>query len=136
MGDYSKNYIKGGVAPIKSGDQILKFRRAFASRKCMLSLIGELRHILAESLFEEVIRLYESGIKDLILDFRKLEYADTVGLQNLVRIYKYVDENDDISFSILAPDGEILDILRICRFDKFIDIRQDLNEFDDDWQDV
>lgn len=133
MGDYLKNYLKGGVAQKKSDAQMLVFKRAFASERCMLSLIGELRHTLAESLFEEVIRLYESGIKNLVLDFRKLEYADTVGLQNLVRIYKYVANNDGISFSILAPDGEILDILRICRFDKFIDIRQDLNEFDGDW---
>ncbi len=136
MGDHFKNYIKGSVAQVKSDSQNLMFKRAFASEKCMLSLIGELRQTLAESLFEEAIRLYESGIKNLVLDFRKLEYADTVGLQNLVRIYKYVDENDGISFSILAPRGEILDILRICRFDKFIDIRQDLNELEDDWQDV
>lgn len=136
MDDHFKNYTKGSVASVKCDAQNLKFKRAFASEKCMLSLIGELRHTLAESLFEEVIRLYKSGVKDLILDFRKLEYADTVGLQNLVRIYKYVDENDDISFSILAPAGEILNILQICRFDKFIDIRQDLSDFEDHWQDV
>jgi anti-anti-sigma factor len=108
--------------------------KAYAGDRCMMALIGELRYYSAESLFEEVVRIFESGVKDLILDFRKVDYADTAGLQNLVRIYKYVDGKADLKFSILAQDGDIMNILRTCRFDKFIHITKDETEFRDNWK--
>ncbi|MCX6647736.1 MAG: STAS domain-containing protein [bacterium] len=110
------------------------FDRSYAGDRCMMAVVGELRQAHAESLFDEAVRLFKSGVKDLILDFRKLDYADTAGLQNLVRIYRYAKENDGMQFSILTQTGDIIDILITCRFDKFIHISQDEGEFKDNWQ--
>lgn len=110
--------------------------KAYAGERCMMTIIGELRHFSTESVFEEVITIFESGVKDLILDFRRLRYADTAGLQNLVRIYKYVEGNPGLHFSVLTQPGEIMNVLKTCRFDKFINISQDENEFTDDWLEI
>jgi anti-anti-sigma factor len=110
------------------------FDKAYAGDRCMVGVAGELRQAYAESLFKEAVLVYKSGVKDLILDFRRLEYADTAGLQNLVRIFKYSRENEGLRFAILAQPGDILDILKTCRFDKFIRISQDEDEFKDNWR--
>ncbi len=112
----------------------IAFRRAFSGDKCMLSLAGELRHGNSEELFSETVRLYESGVTDLILDFRTLDFCDTAGLQSLVRIYKYVQDNSKLSFVILVHEGELDTILRTCRFDKFMHITHDDSIAAGDWQ--
>ena len=120
--------------PDKNSDKPPIFDRAYAGDRCMVAIIGDLRQAYAESLFDEAVGLFKSGVKDLILDFRKLDYTDTAGLQNLVRIYKYSKENVGLRFAILTRPGVILDILKTCRFDKFIHISQDESEFNDNWQ--
>lgn len=133
--DESYNKFKKFIDTDGNGsDNSLTLGKAFAGNRCMMALVGELKYNNAESVFEEVVRIFESGVKDLILDFRQVEYADTAGLQNLVRIYKYVDRNEDLKFSILTQDGDIMKILRTCRFDKFINISLNADEFKDNWQ--
>jgi len=103
----------------------LMFSKTYSGDRCMLSLEGELRHGNSEELYQEVLRLFEAGVIDLLLDFRNLSYCDTAGLQSLVRIYKYVQENQGLKFSILVIPGELQDILKTCRFDKFMHITDD-----------
>jgi anti-anti-sigma factor len=131
--NFKKNKFQVPLAD-KNGDKPPIFDLSYAGDRCMMAVVGELRQAYAESLFDEAVGLFKSGVKDLILDFRKLDYADTAGLQNLVRIYRYAKENDGMQFSILTQTGDILDILKTCRFDKFIHISLDEGEFRDNWQ--
>jgi anti-anti-sigma factor len=112
----------------------LVFRRAFIGNRCKLSLLGELKHGDSEGLYREVIGLFDSGVNDLLLDFTSLDYVDTAGLQSLVRIYKYVSDNGGLTFRMLVLEGELLEILRTCRFDRFIDITQDRSLAEGDWR--
>ncbi len=108
-------------------------RRQFDDKRCLLSIEGELRHHNTEQLINEVFKLFEFGIKELVLDWRKVDYCDTAGLQTLVQIYKYVQDNPELSFTLYAEEGSLMDTLRTCRFDKFITITQDQSSLSGDW---
>ena len=112
----------------------LVIERSYQGDRCRLALSGELRHDNSSQLFSEVIGLFDSGVTDLLLDFLGLDYVDTAGLQSLVRIYKHVSDNENLKFRILAHEGEMMEILRTCRFDKFIPITLDPDEASGDWQ--
>jgi len=112
----------------------LTLKRAYSGDRCKLTLAGELRHDNSEELYTEVVQLFDSGVTDLILDFLTLEYVDTAGLQSLVRIYKHVSDKDNLQFKVLTCKGELLEILKTCRFDKFINITQDTAVADGNWQ--
>ena len=114
----------------------LTSRKAISGNRCMLSLKGELKHGNADDLYQEVIQLFESGATELVLDFRELTYCDTTGLQSLVRIYKYVQEYSNFSFTILVHEDELNNILRTCRFDKFMKITHDESIAAGDWRQV
>ena len=111
----------------------LLFKRAYSGDRCILALEGELRHGNSEELYLEVLRLFQSGVTDLILDFRELAYCDTAGLQSLVRIFKYTQDSDTLKYVILVDENELYDILRTCRFDKFMDISLDASIIEGDW---
>jgi anti-anti-sigma factor len=92
---------------------------------CLISFLGELRHGSAEYLFEATVNIFELGVTNLIIDFREVSYADTIGLQNLVKLFKYVQARGNLKFCIFVSDGDLREVLRTCRFDKFINITQD-----------
>ncbi len=118
----------------KIPEAALNLRRQFDGERCMISLDGELRHGNADVLFEEAVRIYESGTKSLVLDWRDLTYCDTAGLQSLVQIYKYVQNEQELELILFTGEGNLLDTLRTCRFDKFINISHDKNDLDGNWQ--
>ena len=111
----------------------LSLRSAFSGKRCKLALEGELKHGNSDELYQEVLRLFQSGVTDLILDFRNLSYCDTAGLQSMVRIYKYTQEYPSYKFVILVQESELYDILRTCRFDKFMEISVDDAIAQGDW---
>ncbi len=111
----------------------LTYRKEYDCDRCKLTLVGELKHENSDSLYRFAMEIFESGSNDLVIDFRKLEYIDTAGLQSLVRVYKHVVKNEDLSFIVITREGELMDILRTCRFDKFINITLDPAAADGDW---
>ena len=113
--------------------QWIAFTRYFDGDRCLLAVAGELKHGQTHVLYDEVVSIFESGVRDVIIDLRDVSYTDTVGLQNLVMIYKYVKDNERLDFSVLVPEGEIWEILVSCRFDKFINITRDESTITGDW---
>ena len=109
----------------RSGCRQLIFTEEREGNRCKLSVEGELRHGEAHELYNEVTRLFESGVRDVVIDMREVVYTDTVGLQNLVKIYKYVKDHEGLDFSVIAPEGELWETLISCRFDKFMRILRD-----------
>ena len=98
-----------------------------------LALKGELKHCNSDIVFKEVMDLFSSGINEVLLDFRSLFYVDTTGLQSLVRVYKHVVTDPALKFKILVNDGELRELLQVCRFDKFIDITDDSSVWEEAW---
>ena len=98
-----------------------------------LALTGELKHSNSDIVLKEVMDLFSSGVQEVLLDFRSLFYVDTTGLQSLVRVYKHVQTNPALKFKILVKDGELKELLQVCRFDKFIDITNDTSVCDKAW---
>jgi anti-anti-sigma factor len=111
----------------------LTYLKEYDGDRCKLTLVGELKHENSDSLYRFSKEIFESGSNDLVIDFRKLEYVDTAGLQSLVRVYKHVASSENLSFIVLAREGELMDILRTCRFDKFINITLDPAAADGVW---
>ena len=109
-------------------------RRYFCDDRCRLSLVGEVRHGSAESLLGKVLEMFESGCRYVLLDLSEVSYCDTAGLQSLVQIYKYLQGRTDLTFIIFAPEGMVMETLRTCRFDKFLQITQDMNILNEGWQ--
>ena len=113
--------------------QELTYRTEYDGDRCRLTLVGELKHENSDSLFRKAQGLFETGVSELVIDFRRLEYVDTAGLQSLVRVYKHVNRHEKLSFIVIAKEGELMDIFRTCRFDKFINITLDPAAGDGDW---
>lgn len=109
------------------------FKKSHAGSRCKLELEDELVQGNAEELFREVIQAFESGTTEVILDLRRVQYLDTAALQSLVRIFKYAQGKSGLKFVVLAVEGRLLDILKTCRFDKFMTITQDESVVKDDW---
>ncbi len=109
------------------------FKRARAGSRYKLELEDELVQGKAEDLFREVIQAFESGATEVVLDLRRVQYLDTAALQSLVRIFKYAQGKSGLKFVLLAVEGRLLDILKTCRFDKFMTITQDESVVKDDW---
>ena len=118
----------------KNPETALKLSSRFDGERCMISLDGELRHGNADVLFDEAVRIFESGTKSLVLDWRNLTYCDTAGLQSLVQIYKYVQNEKELELILYTAEGTLLETLRTCRFDKFIKISQDKSDLDGNWK--
>jgi len=112
----------------------LEMRRYFCDDRCRLSLVGEVRHGSAESLLGKVQEMFESGCRYVLLDLSEVSYCDTAGLQSLVQIYKYLQGRTDLTFIIFAPEGMVMETLRTCRFDKFLQITQDMSILNEGWQ--
>jgi anti-anti-sigma factor len=108
----------------------IRLIKLFSGDRCKLSLSGELKHGNAEYLFTNVQELFESGCTFVILDLKDVSYCDTAGLQSLVQVYKYLQSKKGLTFRIYATDGVVMDTLRTCRFDKFLQITQDASELD------
>lgn len=62
-------------------------------------------------------------IKELVLDFEKLEYISSAGLREVVSAYKKM-KNRDGSFSVIHVSSEVMDVFRLTGFDKKLDIRE------------
>jgi len=108
--------------------------KVFDGDKCRLSVVGELKQEHANILYEEAVNAFDIGARHLIVDFSETDYADTIGLQNLVLIFKHVSTNPDLKLEVYVPEGELMEILRTCRFDKFIDIHNDEAVLSGNWQ--
>jgi len=134
MYDNRKHIIPTETDTNPHGVGELLFRKAYSGNRCMLALEGELKHGNSEELYKEVLGLFQAGVSDLILDFRNLSYCDTAGLQSLVRIYKYTEDYPNLKYVILVEENELYDILRTCRFDKFMEISLDPSITEGDWQ--
>jgi len=113
---------------------LLKIQRLYIGDRCKISLSGELRHGNAEHLLANVQDAFESGSREVLLDFSRVEYCDTAGLQSLVQIFKYVQSNQGWKFWIYAPEGMVMETLQTCRFDKFLDITQNPADLEGDWR--
>jgi len=110
---------------IAEHSDILVFEHEKSGNREILILKGEVTRGDSESVYQEIMELFADGITEVLLDLRKLEYVDTTGLQNLVKVYKHIESNPDLDFKILVQDGELRNILQTCRFDRFIDITAD-----------
>lgn len=63
-----------------------------------------------------------SDIKELILDFEKLEYISSSGLREVVSAYKKM-KSENGTFSVIHVSSEVMDVFKMTGFDKKLDIR-------------
>lgn len=63
-----------------------------------------------------------SNIKELILDFEKLEYISSSGLREVVAAYKKM-KSENGTFSVIHVSSEVMDVFNMTGFDKKLDIR-------------
>lgn len=63
-----------------------------------------------------------SDIKELILDFEKLEYISSSGLREVVSAYRKM-KSENGTFSVIHVSSEVMDVFKMTGFDKKLDIR-------------
>lgn len=88
--------------------------------KTILSVEGWLDTQSSPELGKEINSL--SDIKNLVLDFEKLEYISSSGLREVVSAYKKMKEKGG-DFSIINVSSEVMDVFKLTGFDKRLDIK-------------
>ncbi|HDS29732.1 MAG TPA: anti-sigma factor antagonist [Firmicutes bacterium] len=132
----NKNDGENRVEKHNQGDkplESLELRTLKDGSKSIVILQGELRHGNSNQLFDEAVNLFDSGINHIILDLSQLSYCDTAGLQSLVQIYKYTVSNPEKSFLLYIAEGSLMETLRTCHFDKFIEVTHEKSAIEGDW---
>ena len=87
-----------------------------------VSVSGWLDTEAAPSLKEELEKITEA--KEIVLDFRDLEYISSSGLRAVVQGYKNAKEMG-AAFSILHVSDDVMEEFNLTNLNRKIDIRQD-----------
>lgn len=59
-------------------------------------------------------------LKELVIDFQDITYIASIGLRILLELYKMI--NEDSAIRIINAQPQVLDVLKMTGFDKFIKI--------------
>ncbi len=88
--------------------------------KLIISIEGELDSLNAEDVFNEIEQALKSNDNDLILDFERLEYISSAGLQVVLMCAK--DRNSkNRKVYIYKPQSSVDEIINIAGFYNFIE---------------
>ena len=94
--------------------------KSMDGNKAVLLVEGWLDTKSAPELGNEINAL--SDIKELVLDFEKLEYIASSGIREVVSAYKKMKSIGG-DFSVVHVSNEVMDVFRLTGLDKKLDIR-------------
>lgn len=92
------------------------------NEKLTIVLDGWLDHDSSPELVEVIDTI--TGIKELIIDFTKVEYISSAGIRALVAAHRKTKELD-AEFSVIHVNSEVLSILSMTGLDKKLGIQAD-----------
>ncbi len=100
----------------------MEINKTVKNDETTLSLVGRLDTTTAPELNEELKSLFENGVKDLVLDFKELEYISSAGLRELLYAQKNIGDG---SVTIRNVNEEIMEVFEITGFVDILTIEQE-----------
>ena len=108
-------YIKGGF------NMTLEMKSFFNSEnnQWKLEVKGEIDVFTAKNLREKIKDIYNKKQKDIILDFKQLNYIDSTGLGVIIGAYGRMKEKNN-NLIIINAKQNVLKLLTITGLDKIL----------------
>lgn len=91
-----------------------------------LKLVAEenFSHTFAEALHAKLQESMQNvQAKDVVLDMTQVELLDSIGVKLLVGLYRTCQEQS-LGFSVDVAHQSVYKVLRLCRLDQLIEIRE------------
>ena len=88
---------------------------------------GEVDVYTAPQLKQQLVRLLESGTKELVVDLTKVEYLDSTALGVLIGGLRRMRERDG-NMVLVCPSPRILRVFEITGLDKIFEIYNSLDD--------
>lgn len=85
-------------------------------------LTGDLDINSVEDFKEDILDKID-GNKDVILDFKNLEYIDSTGLGVVMTIYKYINEKGK-TLKVINPKRNIYKLFKITELDEILGMEE------------
>ncbi|MDI6605370.1 anti-sigma F factor antagonist [Aceticella autotrophica] len=82
------------------------------SNTLIVKVKGELDHHTANMFKEDVDKEYGKGFKNIIFDFKQLNFMDSSGIGVILGRYKKVKENKG-NISIVNPNSQLLKVIEL-----------------------
>ncbi len=92
----------------------------------VLELEGSLDVESSEDMKKEALRVCEMG-RGMVLDLRNLSYIDSIGIGSIVSVFRKCSSVGK-RLVLVATEGNVLDVLKMTRLDKLIDIFKSVSE--------
>ena len=98
---------------------MLKINKTIANGSAIFSLEGRLDTVTAPDLDKEIKESIE-GIKELVLDFQKLDYVSSAGLRVLLSSQKIMNKQG--TMKLVNVNSEVYEVLEITGFTDILTI--------------
>ncbi len=91
-----------------------------------ITLEGQLDATNANSLLEELKKLTDKNIKEMVFFVKNLEYIASAGVRTLIFSKQKIGKNADIY--LIAPQDEVLEVMKMVGLNNFLIIQDEYNE--------
>ena len=69
----------------------------------------------------------ESGVRELVVDFKDVPFMDSSGIGEILRLFKYMRERSG-TVVLINPNRKLRSLFTMYRFEKFMKIREEVEE--------
>ena len=94
----------------------------------VIECTGIIQKVDESTLNNCLLNLIEDGFTDILFDWSAISYFDSMGLENLISIYKNFEDIPDIRIGVLITDDVLCHVYKTLRFDKIFPLFSNLSE--------
>mgnify|MGYP003879393013 CR=1 FL=1 len=112
-------------------EMLLRISLDTRDKTLIVNFNGELDHHSAEEIRKEIDKIYfDKGLKNIVLDLKKLNFMDSSGIGLIMGRYKNVSDNGGKLFVVNAS-SRVDKILRMSGIQKIVQICESLEDIPD-----
>lgn len=100
--------------------EIIKY---IEDKKAVLQVVGRVDNVTSGSFQAQVLEVFDSPLRTMILDCQKLEYISSAGLRALLVIAKSAGSRK-VSVVLTHVNALVLEVLEMSGFDSFFKIQE------------
>lgn len=87
-------------------------------------IVGRIDTQTAPNLQETLDKDIDNGEKNLVLDFKSVEYISSAGLRTVLHVQKRINEIEGAKMSLINVSSEVFEVFEMTGFTDFININQ------------
>ncbi len=99
----------------------MEIKKVEKEKSVQISLIGRLDATTFSELQLVLDEIFKSKIKELVFDFKELEYVSSAGLRILLNAQKLA-LNNSFKMKLINVNKDVMDVFKITGFDEFLTI--------------